>query len=68
MRCNLIVKTKLLLTIRNRGKRQIVRIYGVRGYLAFVDIPEEWGIMRDTANSPRIKICSPTIFGMIKRE
>ena len=38
------------------------------GDLACVDIPEEWGIRRDTANSPRIKVCSPKIFGMNNRD
>ena len=40
----------------------------MRGDVACVDIPEEWGIRRDTANSPQIKIFSPKIFGMKKRE
>ena len=68
VRFNSIVKTKLLLPIRNRDKRQIMRIQEVRGNVACVDIPEEWGVSRDTANSSRIKIWSLKVIRKNKRE
>ena len=50
--------SNLLLTIRNKDKRQIMRMKEMRGSVACRDIPEEWGVRRDTANTSRTKISS----------